>query len=103
MVYGKGKNTKKYFYSFATKYCCNHRPDVYPIFDKFVEKAINKFIREELLPKGAKYAKLRDEYNNKYHLKIEDYKKGDLKVRNPGHGRPLNPSKKAIKRYSSPY
>lgn len=74
-----GKISKKYFYSFATKYCCNHRPDVYPIFDKFVEKAINKFIREDLLPKGGGYAKLRAEYSSKYNLKIEDYKKEDLK------------------------
>ncbi|MDO4368882.1 MAG: hypothetical protein Q4C26_09420 [Bacteroidales bacterium] len=79
-----GNTIKKYFYSFATKYCCNHRPDVYPIFDKFVEKAINKFIREDLLPKGTEYAKLRVEYNSKYNFKIKDYKienyrKEDLK------------------------
>ena len=74
-----GNTIKKYFYSFATKYCCTHRPDVYPIFDKFVEKAINKFIREDLLPKGGGYAKLRAEYNSKYNLKIEDYKKENLK------------------------
>ena len=33
---GKIKN----FYSFATKYCSHHSPEVYPIFDSYVEKLL---------------------------------------------------------------
>lgn len=31
-------------YSFATKYCCFHNPQSYPIFDKYVVLALEKFI-----------------------------------------------------------
>lgn len=34
----KGKN--KRFYCFATKYCCLHEKDKFPIYDKFVEKVL---------------------------------------------------------------
>lgn len=33
-------NKKFDFYSFATKYCCLHCPDKFPIFDSLVEKVI---------------------------------------------------------------
>ena len=32
-----GSKTRN-FYSFATKYCSHHRPDVYPIYDRYVDK-----------------------------------------------------------------
>lgn len=28
------------FYSFATKYCSHHKPDVYPIYDRYVDKVL---------------------------------------------------------------
>jgi hypothetical protein len=34
------KGKKKRNYSFATKYCSWHRPDVYPIFDSYVERLL---------------------------------------------------------------
>ena len=34
------------FYSFASKYCSHHRPDVYPIFDSYVHKLM-KFFRDK--------------------------------------------------------
>src|SRR5699024_6064357 len=34
--HGKGRR----FFSFATKYCNWHRPDIYPIYDSFVEKTL---------------------------------------------------------------
>jgi len=49
--------TSKYYYSFATKYCSHHKPDIYPICDGFVRKVLmyfknidkfNKFIKEDL-------------------------------------------------------
>jgi len=37
------KNKKKNFYSFATKYCHWHNDKMYPIYDKFVTKALNEY------------------------------------------------------------
>jgi hypothetical protein len=34
------KGKRKRNYSFATKYCSWHRPDVYPIFDSYVERLL---------------------------------------------------------------
>lgn len=31
------------FYSFASKYCSHHRPDVYPIYDSYVHKLLKYF------------------------------------------------------------
>lgn len=37
-------NSKKFFfYSFATKYCSHHRPDIYPIYDSYVHKLLKYF------------------------------------------------------------
>ena len=37
-------NGKKFFfYSFATKYCSHHRPDIYPIYDSYVNKLLKYF------------------------------------------------------------
>jgi len=35
------------FYSFATKYCSHHKPDIYPIYDSFVEKVLVYFKRKD--------------------------------------------------------
>ncbi len=32
-----------YFYSFASKYCSHHRPDIYPIYDNYVHKLLKCF------------------------------------------------------------
>ncbi|WP_295160799.1 hypothetical protein [uncultured Brachyspira sp.] len=34
------------FYSFATKYCSHHKPEYYPIYDKYVGKALIYFRNE---------------------------------------------------------
>lgn len=31
------------FYSFASKYCSHHRPDIYPIYDSYVHKLLKYF------------------------------------------------------------
>ena len=36
---------KKFFYSFATKYCSRHNPDEYPIYDSYVVKVL-KYYRD---------------------------------------------------------
>jgi hypothetical protein len=33
-------------YSFATKYCSFHRPDVYPIYDRLVARVLNTILRQ---------------------------------------------------------
>ena len=40
-----GKNNRKRLYSFATKYCSFHQPELFPIFDRFVEKMLLHFKR----------------------------------------------------------
>ena len=34
---------KKYFYSFATKYCSHHNPDAFPVYDSYVDKVLMHF------------------------------------------------------------
>lgn len=50
------------FYSFATKYCSHHKPEIYPIYDSYVEKLLM-------------YLKRRDKYCQftKEDLKIYSY------------------------------
>ncbi len=37
------KEEKKHFYSFATKYCSHHQPDLFPIYDSYVDKILRYF------------------------------------------------------------
>lgn len=39
-VKGSRNGKEKYFYSFATKYCSHHQPELFPIFDSYVEKLL---------------------------------------------------------------
>ncbi len=41
----EGNNKSKDFYSFATKYCSRHKPDIYPIYDSYVVKVL-KYCRD---------------------------------------------------------
>jgi hypothetical protein len=36
-------NKERIFYSFATKYCSHHKPDVFPIYDDYVSKMLVHF------------------------------------------------------------
>lgn len=40
-------NTHRFFYSFATKYCSFHKPDIFPIYDFYVEKVLSHFGRRD--------------------------------------------------------
>lgn len=35
------------FYSFATKYCSHHKPEIYPIYDSYVEKILLYFKKKD--------------------------------------------------------
>lgn len=55
IAYGHGiqnSNHKEYnFYSFSTKYCSYHLPDVYPIYDKYVVEALWNYMLQGYLTK----------------------------------------------------
>ncbi|MBR3596675.1 MAG: hypothetical protein IKL47_06835 [Clostridia bacterium] len=38
--------TKKHIYSFSTKFFSHHRPDIYPIYDSYVDKLL-RYYRDE--------------------------------------------------------
>lgn len=42
-INGKTRN----FYSFASKYCSHHKPDIYPIYDSYVEKMLMYFKKKD--------------------------------------------------------
>ena len=67
MTFPNGK-TKK-LYSFATKYCSHHKPDVYPIYDDYINKILryyrdidgfSKFTNKMLLDYRSFHAILHD-------------------------------------------
>ncbi len=37
------RDRTKQLYSFASKYCSHHRPDVYPIYDRYVDQVLCRF------------------------------------------------------------
>lgn len=42
----KTKRNVRHNYSFATKYCSFHRPDLYPIYDSLVEGVLNTLLQQ---------------------------------------------------------
>lgn len=64
-------------YSFATKYCCHHFPEEYPIYDKFVDKMLKYFRNEykfyefensDLNECYKKFFKVMEAFRNSYKL-----------------------------------
>jgi len=47
-------NKQKNFYSFATKYCSHHKPNVYPIYDSYVEKVLMHLKKKDSFSKFKK-------------------------------------------------
>lgn len=47
-------NTEKNFYSFATKYCSNHNPEDFPIYDSYVDKVLWAFNKEYAFTKFSR-------------------------------------------------
>ncbi|MDR0481718.1 MAG: hypothetical protein LBH13_00935 [Cellulomonadaceae bacterium] len=50
------------FYSFATKYCAMHRPDLYPIFDSLIARVLSRFQRQESFDQFSKGETWRGDY-----------------------------------------
>ncbi len=40
-------NKTRNFYSFASKYCSHHKPEIYPIYDSYVEKMLMYFKKKD--------------------------------------------------------
>ena len=70
----------RFNYSFATKYCANHYPEKYPIYDYLVATLFgNLFANQKLLPYYKCTKKQTDKQNNSYTKsmflnKLRDYK-----------------------------
>lgn len=62
-------NGKRFcFYSFASKYCSHHRPDVYPIYDSYVNKLLKYFRnRDKFCEFNEKNLKEYEEYTKIIH------------------------------------
>ena len=43
-------DNKRYFYSFATKYCSHHNPTAFPIYDSYVEQVLLYFNKVDKFP-----------------------------------------------------
>lgn len=49
-IKGKTRN----FYSFSSKYCSHHKPEIYPIYDSYVEKMLMHFKKTDKFRKFKK-------------------------------------------------
>jgi hypothetical protein len=67
MISGKQRN----LYSFASKYCSHHKPEVYPIYDSYVEKMLWYFKNKHFFSEFKKY-ELKD-YRNFLRV-IQDFR-----------------------------
>jgi len=78
---GKRKN----FYSFATKYCSHHRPEIYPIYDSFVEKMLIYFKKKDVFDSFSNedlkiypvFKKVLSKFRDYYRLESFDLKQID--------------------------
>jgi hypothetical protein len=78
---------KRYFYSFATKYCSHHKQTIYPIYDYHVEKMLCHFQRQDKFSKDGftshdlrtyeKYKSILVSFMNYYGLESFDLKQLD--------------------------
>ena len=67
---------KRRFYSFATKYCAMHRPQIFSIYDSHVHKVLMHFLPEKYTDHSLKtyetYCQALREFQSKYHLEELD-------------------------------
>ncbi|WP_049357578.1 hypothetical protein [Haemophilus parainfluenzae] len=78
-------DNKRYFYSFATKYCSHHNPIAFPIYDSYVERVllyfnkVDKFssFRKEDLKNYRKFKGILLDFQRYYKLERFNLKKID--------------------------
>ena len=71
----------RFYYAFATRYCCYHHPEIYPIYDLLIEqflrlhyKRINgTAIEDQQLLEYTAFKILMEEYLNASHLPLSNY------------------------------
>ena len=82
IAHNKLGGKEKYFYSFATKYCAIHQPDLFPIYDSFVDKMLRYFRKQPNFTK-FKNADLRDykKYHKIYSEFIKAFELNDFTLR----------------------
>lgn len=74
----------KRFYSFATKYCSHHNPNVFPIYDSYLDKILRHFRRKDHfadfknqdLKDYSRFVEILDEFTKFYN--IDEYSRKDL-------------------------
>ena len=72
-------------YSFATKYCSHHKPDVYPIYDRYVDKVLRYLrntyqfsnFRNDELRDYKRFVEIIDDFKAFFGLNEYNYKKID--------------------------
>jgi len=75
---------QKRFYSFASKYCSHHKPNLFPIYDSFVDKVLRYFRRvdgfyaftDDELKNYPRFIEILNSFQRFYNL--EDVNKKDL-------------------------
>lgn len=75
---------QKRFYSFASKYCSHHKPNLFPIYDSFVDKVLKYFRRvdgfcafsDDELKNYPRFIEILNSFQRFY--KLEDVNKKDL-------------------------
>lgn len=75
---------QKRFYSFASKYCSHHRPEIFPIYDSYIEKILKYFRQKDGfcmfndvdLKQYPKFMDVLNHFQSFYEL--EQYNKKDL-------------------------
>lgn len=78
------RGKKRRFYSFASKYCSHHKPNLFPIYDSFVDKVLRYFRKQdgfytfadEDLKNYPKFISVLNAFQEFYHL--EEFNKKDL-------------------------
>ena len=71
----------RFFYSFATRYCCYHHPELYPIYDFLIEQFLKLYykrtngvvIEDHQLFHYTSFRHLMREYLDAFHLPLNSY------------------------------
>lgn len=74
------------FYSFATKFCAHHNPEVYPIYDSYVDKMLRELrnrdkklkFRNDDLKDYAKFRNILCEFRKVYGIEDLSFRKVDI-------------------------
>lgn len=99
-IKGKTRN----FYSFASKYCSHHEPEVFPIYDSFVEKMLLHYRKSDHfygfeqgdLKKYARFIKIIKQF--KQHYGLEDFSLREIDIFLWLAGKEFFPKKYSTKR-----